>query len=161
MGGFTQVGSHGSGATIPPVDEQVVSMKLVTPAQGCLELSQVMPCPALVCCTGHVSVHMRVKLHVGLAVSTPHLLLVSQVISDQARPKSCKQVACHLMHSTDQLSDIVVMQSCAAASCYCSTGCIQSVAFTCKQSAAATEANSHLGNTPNLSAAFSVSQDSH
>ena len=46
MGGFTQVGSHGSGATIPPVDEQVVSMKLVTPAQGCLELSQVMPCPA-------------------------------------------------------------------------------------------------------------------
>ncbi|KAL3159108.1 hypothetical protein ABBQ32_011105 [Trebouxia sp. C0010 RCD-2024] len=40
MGGFTQVGSHGSGATIPPVDEQVVSMKLVTPARGCLELSK-------------------------------------------------------------------------------------------------------------------------
>ncbi len=47
MGGFTQVGSHGSGATIPPVDEQVVSMKLVTPAKGCLELSQVISCPAL------------------------------------------------------------------------------------------------------------------
>ncbi len=44
MGGFTQVGSHGSGATIPPVDEQVVSMKLVTPALGCLELSKVMSC---------------------------------------------------------------------------------------------------------------------
>ena len=55
MGGFTQVGSHGSGATIPPVDEQVVSMKLVTPAQGCLELSQVLPCPALVCCAWHLS----------------------------------------------------------------------------------------------------------
>ena len=41
MGGFTQVGSHGSGATIPPVDEQVVSMKLVTPAKGCLTLSKV------------------------------------------------------------------------------------------------------------------------
>ena len=41
MGGFTQVGSHGSGATIPPVDEQVVSIKLVTPAKGCLELSKV------------------------------------------------------------------------------------------------------------------------
>ena len=41
MGGFTQVGSHGSGATIPPVDEQVVSMKLVTPARGSLELSKV------------------------------------------------------------------------------------------------------------------------
>lgn len=44
MGGFTQVGSHGSGATIPPVDEQVVSMKLVTPARGCLELSKVSSC---------------------------------------------------------------------------------------------------------------------
>jgi len=70
MGGFTQVGSHGSGATIPPVDEQVVSMKLVTPAQGCLELSQVMPCPALVCCTWHLSACMRIGLHVGLATSS-------------------------------------------------------------------------------------------
>ena len=36
-----QVGAHGTGAAIPPVDEQVVSMKLVTPAQGTLELSMV------------------------------------------------------------------------------------------------------------------------
>lgn len=39
IGGFTQVGAHGSGAAIPPVDEQVVSLKLVTPAKGTLELS--------------------------------------------------------------------------------------------------------------------------
>lgn len=40
IGGYTQVGAHGTGASIPPVDEQVVAMKLVTPACGTLELSE-------------------------------------------------------------------------------------------------------------------------
>ena len=40
MGGFTQVGAHGTGAKIPPVDETVVGMKLVTPARGALTLSE-------------------------------------------------------------------------------------------------------------------------
>uniref|UniRef100_UPI00315B4042 L-galactono-1,4-lactone dehydrogenase n=1 Tax=synthetic construct TaxID=32630 RepID=UPI00315B4042 len=40
IGGFIQVGAHGTGARIPPVDEQVVSMKLVTPAKGTIELSE-------------------------------------------------------------------------------------------------------------------------
>lgn len=40
IGGFTQVGAHGTGATIPPVDEQVVSLKLVTPSKGATELSK-------------------------------------------------------------------------------------------------------------------------
>ena len=35
-----QVGAHGTGATLPPVDEQVISMKLVTPAKGTIELSR-------------------------------------------------------------------------------------------------------------------------
>eukprot|EP00904_Undaria_pinnatifida_P005032 jgi/Undpi1/1659/HiC_scaffold_11.g05049.m1 len=39
LGGFFQVGAHGTGATIPPVDEQVVAMKLVTPNLGTIELS--------------------------------------------------------------------------------------------------------------------------
>jgi L-galactono-1,4-lactone dehydrogenase len=39
IGGYTQTGAHGTGATLPPVDEQVVSMKLVTPAEGTMELS--------------------------------------------------------------------------------------------------------------------------
>lgn len=39
IGGFTQVGAHGTGASIPPVDEQVVAMKLITPAAGELDLS--------------------------------------------------------------------------------------------------------------------------
>ncbi|CAM0151412.1 unnamed protein product [Urochloa decumbens] len=40
VGGFIQVGAHGTGARLPPVDEQVISMKLVTPAKGTIELSK-------------------------------------------------------------------------------------------------------------------------
>ncbi|XP_047048259.1 L-galactono-1,4-lactone dehydrogenase 2, mitochondrial [Lolium rigidum] len=40
VGGIIQVGAHGTGAGLPPIDEQVVSMKLVTPAKGTLELSR-------------------------------------------------------------------------------------------------------------------------
>ncbi|KAL4857423.1 L-galactono-1 [Chlorella vulgaris] len=40
VGGFIQVSAHGTGAAIPPVDEQVVALKLVTPALGTLELSK-------------------------------------------------------------------------------------------------------------------------
>lgn len=39
VGGFCQVGAHGTGARIPPCDEQVVGMTLVTPACGALKLS--------------------------------------------------------------------------------------------------------------------------
>lgn len=39
MGGFTQVSAHGSGAAIPPVDETVVAMTLVTPGVGTLRLA--------------------------------------------------------------------------------------------------------------------------
>lgn len=39
IGGFTQVGAHGTGVNIPPVDEQVVAMKLITPAVGEVDLS--------------------------------------------------------------------------------------------------------------------------
>ena len=35
-----QVSAHGTGASIPPVDEMVVSMKLITPAGGTLEVSR-------------------------------------------------------------------------------------------------------------------------
>lgn len=39
VGGFMQVGAHGTGAAVPPVDEQVVRYRLHTPALGALELS--------------------------------------------------------------------------------------------------------------------------
>eukprot|EP00899_Mesostigma_viride_P000967 jgi/Mesvir1/10871/Mv14212-RA.1 len=39
MGGWTQVAAHGTGASLPTVEEQIVRMKLVTPAKGSLELS--------------------------------------------------------------------------------------------------------------------------
>ncbi|XP_074559417.1 L-galactono-1,4-lactone dehydrogenase 1, mitochondrial [Curcuma longa] len=40
IGGIIQVGAHGTGARLPPIDEQVVSMKLVTPAKGTIEVSK-------------------------------------------------------------------------------------------------------------------------
>lgn len=40
IGGIVQVGAHGTGASLPPIDEQVISMKLVTPAKGTIEVSK-------------------------------------------------------------------------------------------------------------------------
>ena len=40
MGGFLQVGAHGTGSSIPPVDQQVVRMKVVTPGRGTIEVSE-------------------------------------------------------------------------------------------------------------------------
>nr|BAO94255.2 L-galactono-1,4-lactone dehydrogenase [Euglena gracilis] len=40
MGGWTQVAAHGTGATLPTVEEMIVRMKLVTPSLGELELSE-------------------------------------------------------------------------------------------------------------------------
>lgn len=39
LGGLTQVGAHGSGATVPPSDEAVVGMTVVTPAGGVTRLT--------------------------------------------------------------------------------------------------------------------------
>jgi len=40
IGGFTQVGAHGTGAKIPPVDDTIVKMKLITPKKGTIELTK-------------------------------------------------------------------------------------------------------------------------
>ncbi|PIA53722.1 hypothetical protein AQUCO_00900362v1 [Aquilegia coerulea] len=40
IGGIVQVGAHGTGASLPPMDEQIISMKLVTPAKGTIEVSK-------------------------------------------------------------------------------------------------------------------------
>jgi L-galactono-1,4-lactone dehydrogenase len=40
MGGFVQVGAHGTGAKIAPVDHYVTSLKLVTPAKGTMTLTE-------------------------------------------------------------------------------------------------------------------------
>ncbi|EDQ86918.1 uncharacterized protein MONBRDRAFT_38173 [Monosiga brevicollis MX1] len=47
IGGFTQVGAHGTGARLPPVDAQVVALTLVTPNCGTLQLSSDDADPAL------------------------------------------------------------------------------------------------------------------
>ena len=40
MGGFTQVGAHGTGKKIAPVDHYVTRLKIVTPGQGTIELTK-------------------------------------------------------------------------------------------------------------------------
>ena len=40
VGGFTQVSAHGTGARIPPVDDGVVALKLVTPGLGTIHLTK-------------------------------------------------------------------------------------------------------------------------
>ncbi|KAI4386549.1 hypothetical protein MLD38_004476 [Melastoma candidum] len=40
IGGIVQVGAHGTGARLHPIDEQVIAMKLVTPAKGTIEVSK-------------------------------------------------------------------------------------------------------------------------
>ncbi|KAL3637185.1 hypothetical protein CASFOL_019484 [Castilleja foliolosa] len=40
IGGIVQVGAHGTGARLPPIDEQIISMKLVTPSKGTIEISK-------------------------------------------------------------------------------------------------------------------------
>ncbi|CAB9504504.1 galactono-1,4-lactone dehydrogenase 2, mitochondrial [Seminavis robusta] len=39
MGGFVQVGAHGTGKAIAPVDHYVTKLKIVTPSQGMIELT--------------------------------------------------------------------------------------------------------------------------
>lgn len=40
IGGFVQVGAHGTGASLPPVDEQVVEYKMATPSEGVVALKK-------------------------------------------------------------------------------------------------------------------------
>lgn len=40
VGGFVQVGAHGTGAKITPVDDFVISMKIVTPQMGTIEVGK-------------------------------------------------------------------------------------------------------------------------
>lgn len=63
MGGLTQVSAHGTGARVPPLDDSVVGIKLVTPALGTLDLSAVShPC--------HFCVDFARVLGIGTAVMT-------------------------------------------------------------------------------------------
>lgn len=40
IGGWTQVSAHGTGARIPPVDEMITSMTVVSPSKGVMKLSE-------------------------------------------------------------------------------------------------------------------------
>jgi L-galactono-1,4-lactone dehydrogenase len=40
LGGWTQVAAHGTGCTLPTVDEMIVNMKVATPTEGIISLSE-------------------------------------------------------------------------------------------------------------------------
>lgn len=40
IGGYTQVSAHGTGARLPPVSDQVLSLRLITPVGGAVDLDE-------------------------------------------------------------------------------------------------------------------------
>lgn len=89
MGGFLQVGAHGSGAKIPPMDEQVVAFTLVTPGRGTLRLSKDDPDPEMFYMTrvglGVCGVVAEVELQ---CVPAHHLLQHTYVTTIEALRKN-------------------------------------------------------------------------
>ena len=80
-----QVSAHGTGASIPPVDEMVVSMKLITPAEGTITVSRDR-CPDLFNMTrvglGALGIVSEVTLQL---VPAHHLLEHTFIMSSKVR----------------------------------------------------------------------------
>eukprot|EP00903_Cladosiphon_okamuranus_P019157 g17620.t1 len=87
LGGFLQVGAHGTGATIPPVDEQVVGMKLVTPKLGTLELSTAKN-PSLFCMAKVGLGALGIVTEVTIQCVKRHRLLESTSVMTRAEVKA-------------------------------------------------------------------------
>mmetsp|Transcript_486 Transcript_486/g.1413 ORF Transcript_486/g.1413 Transcript_486/m.1413 type:complete len:581 (-) Transcript_486:158-1900(-) len=115
VGGFTQAGCHGTGALIPPVEEQVVRMRLVTPALGALELSRESN-PALFrlarCGLGALGVVTEVTLQ---CVPLHHLLEHTYVTTPQKLRKNHAKALSknkHLRYMWIPDTDTVVVVTC-------------------------------------------------
>ena len=93
-----QVSAHGTGASIPPVDEMVVSMKLITPAEGTLTVSRD-KCPDLFNMTrvglGALGIVSEVTLQL---VPAHHLLEHTFIMSSKVRTRRpCSSCAARLL----------------------------------------------------------------
>ena len=76
IGGFTQVGAHGTGALIPPLDETVVKLKLITPGKGEVVLSETDPDGGEALCMARCGVGaLGVATEVTMKVVKSHRLL--------------------------------------------------------------------------------------
>ncbi|KAK4533236.1 hypothetical protein CCYA_CCYA16G4118 [Cyanidiococcus yangmingshanensis] len=94
VGGFFQVGAHGTGAHIPPVDEQVVSFRIVTPALGSMEVGRSSPLfPCLRVGLGAFGVVTEVTLQ---AIPAHKLVECTKVLShDELRRKHQELIQKH------------------------------------------------------------------
>ena len=90
-----QVSAHGTGASIPPVDEMVVSMKLITPAEGTITVSRD-KCPDLFNMArvglGALGIVSEVTLQL---VPAHHLLEHTFIMSSKvSAPIACSTTVC-------------------------------------------------------------------
>ncbi len=77
-----QVGAHGTGAQIPPMDEQVVALTLVTPGRGTLRLSAEDADPSLFYLARVGLGALGVVAEVTLQAVPAHRLLEHTYVSD-------------------------------------------------------------------------------
>lgn len=114
IGGFTQVSAHGTGASLPPVDEQVVSMRLVSPGLGqAVELERGKDATFEWAKVGLGS--MGVVTEVTLQCVDAHRLLEETIVTDRRTVERNHQryvLLCH--HFTRPMKLAVRSTACAA-----------------------------------------------
>uniref|UniRef100_K3WJQ9 FAD-binding PCMH-type domain-containing protein n=1 Tax=Globisporangium ultimum (strain ATCC 200006 / CBS 805.95 / DAOM BR144) TaxID=431595 RepID=K3WJQ9_GLOUD len=115
VGGICQAGCHGSGAGIPPIDDQIVEMEIVTPAKGKMTLSATEN-PDLFalakCGLGALGVVTKVKLQ---CVPMHRLAEKTMVMTiDEIRPHHIKWLKefQHLRYMWIPYTDCVVVVQC-------------------------------------------------
>lgn len=115
VGGICQAGCHGTGAGIPPIDDQIVEMEIVTPAKGTMVLSDTKN-PELFalakCGLGALGVVTRVTLQ---CVPTHRLAEKTFVATiDEIRPHHAKWLKefQHLRYMWIPYTDAVVVVQC-------------------------------------------------
>ena len=116
MGGITQVGAHGSGALIPPLDEAVVGLKIVTPAAGVVELSIDDDDPSLFYLVRTSLGMVGVVAEVELQCVPAHRLLEKTIVMSRAevakRHKELMAANRHLRYMWIPHTDSVVVVTC-------------------------------------------------
>ncbi|TYZ60861.1 hypothetical protein PybrP1_011454 [[Pythium] brassicae (nom. inval.)] len=115
VGGICQAGCHGTGAGIPPIDDQIVEMEIVTPAKGTMVLSDTKN-PELFalakCGLGALGVVTKVTLQ---CVPTHRLAEKTFVTTiDEIRPHHAKWLKefQHLRYMWIPYTDAVVVVQC-------------------------------------------------
>lgn len=116
IGGFIQVGAHGTGANIPPVDEQVVGLKIVTPGAGVLNLSAEDDDPSLFQVSRTAMGMLGIVSEVTLQCVPMHRLLERTIVLSpqevMQRHKKLMRENRHLRYMWIPYTDTVVVVTC-------------------------------------------------